>query len=34
MTPEQIIDLAKAGGIVLAFATAVYIIYLTRFTPR
>lgn len=31
MTPEQIYDLSMAAGIVLAFATAVYICYLTRF---
>lgn len=34
MTPEQIVDLAKAGGIVLAFLNGLYIIYLARFTPR
>lgn len=31
MTHEQIIDLAKAGGIVLAFITGAYICYQTRF---
>lgn len=31
MTHEQIVDLAKAGGIVIAFLTGVYLCYLTRF---
>jgi len=34
MTPEQIYDLAKAAGIILAILNGVYIVYLTRFTPR
>lgn len=34
MTPDQIYDFSVAGGIVLAFATGVYICYLMRFRIR